>query len=170
LWHHSCVSRMWLTGSYFGQVVIASVQKFAGYYSLFLIFDPLYVAWVSGTVTKWANKNTGKTFTNQHCNILLLACIQWKWSSSWRVVSRVRENSRRIISPFPTKEKEFTVLHNNNIYFFLIGVQFRTFAPWKHYNQFGLCQRFIVLFPVLFLNFPILAARCLSRPQSAVVS
>jgi hypothetical protein len=34
-------------------------------------------------------------------------------------------------------------------FFFLIwiGVQFRTFAPWRHFNQCGWCQRFIVSSP-----------------------
>lgn len=85
--------------------------NFAGYFSLLLTFDPLYAAGVSDTVTKWANKKYGKTSTHQRCNILLLACMQWKWGSSLRIASRVRQDSRGIVCPFPAREKEFTVLH-----------------------------------------------------------
>jgi hypothetical protein len=42
------------------------------------------------------------------------------------------------------------------------------FAPWRHCNECGWRQRFIVPFPV-FLIVSTLAARCLSRPQPAVV-
>jgi len=71
LWRHSCVSLMWLAGCYNGQVAIASVQKFAGCFPLFLVFDPLYVAWVSDTLTKWANRKYDRKSTHQHCNILM---------------------------------------------------------------------------------------------------
>jgi hypothetical protein len=33
------------------------------------------------------------------------------------------------------------------IYIIWIGVQFRTFTPWKHCSQCGLCQRLIVISP-----------------------
>ena len=38
------------------------------------------------------------------------------------------------------------------------------FAPWKHCSQCGL-----LYIPVAFLNVPALAARCLPRPQPAIV-
>jgi hypothetical protein len=63
--------------------------------------------------------------------------LEYPGLESWQGLSRF-QNLKTVCEVRPASSK---------ILKFWIVVQFRTFAPWKHCNQFDLFKWFIVLFP-----------------------
>jgi hypothetical protein len=52
---------------------------------------------------------------------------------------KIKVHPNKLMNTLLVKQGQGRLHHHSTlfIFFFWIGVQFRTFAPWRHFNQYG---------------------------------